>query len=134
MADERSSKTPTLSTRVVTRRRHMRFDVLGQVEAHSVWRLKPILLREISAGGFSLESTAPFDVNVVYKFRLGIEGHKRSMIVQARAVHCTLVSISADLPIYVAGFEIVAPTEAVRREMLALVQYAESLWRDAGPA
>lgn len=108
----------------------MRFDVLGQVEAHSVWRLKPILLRELSESGFSLESTTPFEVNAIYKFRLGIEGHKRSMIVQARAVHCTLVSISADLPIYVAGFEITEPTEAVRREMQALAQFAESLWRE----
>lgn len=108
----------------------MRFDVLGQVEAHSVWRLKPILLREISESGFSLESTSPFEVNAGYKFRIGIEGDKRSIIVQARTAHCTLVSISADLPIYVSGFEVTEATDAVRREMRALSRYAESLWHE----
>jgi hypothetical protein len=130
MANDVPEKLPALSTRIVTRRRHMRFDVLGQVEAHSVWRLKPILLREISEGGFSLESTTPFEVNSVYKFRLGVEGHKKSIIVQARAAHCTLVSISADLPIYVAGFEIGETSETVMREMRALARYAEALWQE----
>jgi hypothetical protein len=98
------------------------------VEAHSVWRLKPIMLRELSATGFSLEATAPFEVGLVYKFRLGIEGHRRSMIVQATARHCTLISVNADLPVYIAGFELTSATDAVRREMKSLVEFAEGMW------
>jgi hypothetical protein len=130
MADEVREPDPELATSVVTRRANLRFDVLGQVEVHSVWRLKPVMLRELSAEGFSLESTTPFEAGMHYKFRIGIEGHRRSMIVQAAARHCTLVSISAELPIYIAGFELIDPTDAVRREMMSLVRFAESMWRD----
>lgn len=127
--EKRPVPMPELSTTVVTKRSHLRFDVLGQVEAHSVWRLKPIMLRELGAGGFSLEATAPFEVGLVYKFRLGIEGHRRSMIVQAVTRHCTLISVNADLPVYIAGFALVEPTPAVEREMKSLAQFAESMWQ-----
>ena len=112
------------------RRSHMRVDVLGQVEVHSVWRLRPVFLRELSATGFSLEATGPFEVGMVYKFRIGIEGHRRSMIVQARAMHCSLLTVTTGLAIYVIGFALVDPGDSVRREMLSLVRFAESMWRE----
>lgn len=107
----------------------MRFDVLGQVQIHSVWRLRPMLLRELSLEGFSLESTTPFELDTIFKFRLGVDGERRSIVVQARAVHCTLISVTADIPLYVAGFQLVGATDAVRAEMQHLVEYAEWLWR-----
>lgn len=111
-----------------SRRAHVRFEVLGQIEAHSVWRLRPIMLRDLSAGGFSLEATAPFEVGMVYKFRIGIDGQGRSMIVQALTRHCTLVTVSADLPIYIAGFQLHEPSDAVIREMTHMASFAESMW------
>jgi hypothetical protein len=129
MSDERPHAVPPLTTQVVSRRAHIRIDVLGQIEAHSVWRLMPIRLREIGEAGFSIEATAPFEVDHDYKFRVGIENSGRSIIVRAQARHCTLVSVSAALPIYVAGFVLIDATEAIRREMRALVRFAESLWQ-----
>ena len=102
--------------------------MLGQIDAHSVWKLRPLTLREVSLTGFSVETTSPFEVNTVNKFRLNLDGLKRSVVVQARTRHCQLLSASRDLPIYVAGFEFVAPTEATLRELVALVEYARALW------
>lgn len=131
MPSHDTASVPSLNQyNVANRRDRIRVDVLGQVEAHSVWRLKPIFLRDLSDRGFSLESTSPFETGLVHKFRLGIEGHRRSVVVQATAMHCKLQSMSADLPIYIAGFALFEPSDAVKREMLALVRFAESLWTD----
>lgn len=131
MAQE-SPETPQLDTRpFADRRKHVRVDVLGQIEAHSVWRLRPVFLRELSASGFSIEATSAFEVGTVHKFRLGIEGHRRSLVVQARAMHCELLSVNAGLAIYIIGFAIVDGSAAVRQEMESLVRFAAEMWREA---
>lgn len=112
------------------RRAKLRIDVLGQVEAHSVWRLRPLFLRELSETGFSLEATGPFEPEIVHKFRLGIEGHSRSVIVQARARHSTLISASRSLPIYVTGFEVINASDKATRELMSFVRFADSMWRE----
>lgn len=131
MAPHETPEFPELQTQTLAdRRNRLRVDVLGQVEAHSVWRLRPIFLRELSATGFSIEATGPFDIGSVHKFRIGIEGHRRSMIVQARAMHSSLLSVTTGLAIYLVGFALVDPTEATTREMQSLVRFAESMWRE----
>jgi hypothetical protein len=112
------------------RRAKLRIDVLGQVEAHSVWRLRPLYLRELSETGFSLEATGPFEPEAVHKFRLGIEGHGRSIVIQAKARHSKLVSASRSLPIYVTGFEVVNASENATRELRSFVRFADSMWRE----
>jgi hypothetical protein len=111
------------------RRRQIRVDTLGQVEAHSVWKLQPMWLREISITGFSIETTAPYEVGTPNKFRLTVEGQHRSVVLQACAKYCTeLPAAAGSLTIYVVGFEIIAPTESIIRELTAFIDYAESLW------
>ncbi|HVZ22261.1 MAG TPA: hypothetical protein VG871_14415 [Vicinamibacterales bacterium] len=111
------------------RRRQIRVDTLGQVEAHSVWKLQPMWLREISLAGFSIETTTPHEIGTLSKFRLTVDGQNRSVVVQARAKYCTeLPAAAGSLTIYVVGFEIVAPTESIVRELTAFIDYAESLW------
>ncbi len=112
------------------RRSRIRIDVLGQVEAHSVWQLRPLSLREVSETGFSVESTGPFNFDVVHKFRLGVDGQARSVIVQARVQHCALVSIVGELPTYVTGFALEDPGDNVVREMKAFVSFADALWAE----
>jgi hypothetical protein len=114
-------------------RRHYRVDVLGQIEAHSVWKLQPLSLRELSLSGFSIETTSPFEVGLLAKFRLGIDGHARSIVVQARARHCSLKSATTGLAIYVVGFEIVSPSESTLRELVALIDFAQALWAQDQP-
>ncbi|ODS52606.1 MAG: hypothetical protein ABS36_16280 [Acidobacteria bacterium SCN 69-37] len=107
------------------RRAHVRVDPLGQIEAHSVWRLQPLHLRELSETGFSLESMGPFDPDAIHKFRIGLDGSGRSVIVQARACHTTVVKAAGGLAIHVTGFELVHAGDRVRREILALLRFVE---------
>jgi hypothetical protein len=109
---------------------HVRVDVLGQIDAHSVWKLQPMTLRELSPSGFSLETTAPFEVHTINKFRLTLEGHARSVVVQAVTRHCRLESVSTALAIYIVGFEFTAMTDQGRQQLVSLVDFAESLWQD----
>jgi hypothetical protein len=112
------------------RRFRVRVDVLGQVEAHSVWRIQPLTLQDLSLTGLSLDATAPFDVGSVHKFRLSLETERRSVVVQARARHCTLMSAKPNgLAIYRVGFEFVAPTDAILRELITLVESAKAMWQ-----
>jgi len=131
MASREAPHPPDLRAHnFANRRNHVRVDVLGQVEVHSVWRLKPVFLRELSESGFSLEATSPFEIGLVHKFRMGIEGQKKSMVVQATAMHCKLESVTTDLPIYIIGFELFQPSENLKREIQALVHFAEAMWHD----
>lgn len=112
------------------RRARLRIDVLGQIEAHSVWRLRPVHLRELSDSGFSLEATGPFETGVVHKFRIGVDGHRRSVIVQAQVRHCTMSSMAGALPIYVTGFEFANLSDNASREIRALIGFAEEMWEE----
>ena len=112
------------------RRRSIRVDALGQIEARSVWRIQPLSLLDLSLTGMSLEATSPFDEGTVSKFRLSLDSERRSIIIQARARHCMLASDSpSGLTIYRIGFEFVAPTDATLRELVAMIESAEALWR-----
>jgi hypothetical protein len=113
------------------RRFRVRVDVLGQVEAHSVWRIQPLTLQDLSLTGLALDATAPFELGSIHKFRLTLESERRSVVVQARARHCTLTSAKpTGLAIYRVGFEFVAPTDATLRELIVLVEAAKALWID----
>ena len=116
--------------RSAERRTAVRIDVLGQIDAHSMGRLRPLQLLELSETGFSVESTGPFEPDVVQKFRLGIEGHGRSIVVQAKARHCALVSASRSLPIYVTGFKVVNADDTATRELRSFVRFADDMWRE----
>ena len=50
-----------------------RLDTLGQVQVQVVSNPMPVTLREISLGGFSVESTAPFTSGTSHRFRFGLE-------------------------------------------------------------
>lgn len=113
------------------RRRQLRVDVLGQVEAHSVWKIQPLSLREISLTGFSVEATSPLEVGAVSKFRLTVDGQNRSVVVQGRVRHCHHdTTKTGPIPVYVIGFEVIAPTESTIRELVAIVEYAKSMWME----
>ena len=123
---------PLLGTEAVAaeRRSRVRVDVLGQVEAHSVWRIQPLTLQDLSLTGLSLDATTPFDVGSVNKFRLSLDTERRSVVVQARARHCTLLSAKPNgLAIYRIGFEFIAPTDSILRELIALVESARAMWQ-----
>ena len=128
--DTRPASTEAFS-RGTDRRARLRIDVLGQIDAHSVWRLRPLYLRELSETGFSLEATGPFESGRVHDFRIGAEGYGPSVLVQAKARHCALTSLAGALPIYVTGFELVNPGDSTLRQIRSLLRFADSMWEEA---
>mgnify|MGYP003346836387 CR=1 FL=1 len=72
---------------------------------------KEILYKLVAQSDVVVENYRP-DV----KFRLGIEGHKKSLVVQATAMHGKLQSVTTGLPIYIIGFQLFEPSDTVKRE------------------
>lgn len=122
---------PAPSSAVSDRRRACRVDVLGQVQAHSVWKMRPVTLRELTLTGFSLETTSPLEPGSLQRFRLGFDDNGPSVIVQALCRHSALMSTAGALPIYIVGFEFVEVNEMARSQIRNLVQFAEGLWADS---
>lgn len=90
--------------------------------------LRPLSLRELSESGFSLESTSPFEYDIPHKFRIGVDGTWKSVIVQARVRHCSITAMSGDTTIYVTGFEIIPAGDAPANELRSLMKFAEEMW------
>lgn len=114
---------------VSERRGDRRFDVLGQLQAHTLPKLRPVALREMTTGGFSLEMTAPAQVGSIHRFRLGLDGGP-SVEVAGNCRHCTLQSTARSLPIYIVGFQFVDVGPAELDQLREMVGYAESFWAE----
>lgn len=88
-----------------SRRRHPRIEILGDLEGRRVPLDVPITVRDLSQGGFSVESTTPFPPGTSHHFRFTTPGQPE-VALEATAVHCRLASASPDGQVtYVTGFE-----------------------------
>ena len=100
MMDSPHRFTPSRS-----RRRYPRLEVLGLIEGQSVALDVPLTVRELSQGGFSTESPAPFPPGSRNQFRFTTAGGS-IVTLDATAVHCRLASINGDgRHTYITGFE-----------------------------
>lgn len=102
------------------RRRNPRIDVLGQVHVRIVTSPAPATLREISLGGFSIETTMPFPPGPLQDFHFSLDDGAE-LRVRAKSVHCALVSVAAGLPMHISGFEFIQRDARVRDEVEAFV-------------
>jgi hypothetical protein len=103
------------STRATERRRAPRVEVLGQLHGNLVALRMPIVVRDASFGGFSVETSVPFPEGAEHQFRLSTD--EGSLLVMARSVHCLRISPARSEPFYITGFEFVA-TEGVDRSII----------------
>jgi len=91
-------------------------DVCGRVTRLGV----AILLRDISPGGFAVESTIPFSRGMTHQFEFVSREHGR-ITITATTVHCGRARTPGGLaPLYVAGFSFVE-TDATRGAIDAFV-------------
>jgi hypothetical protein len=95
------------------RRKAARVPVGAHVTAHVEADAQSVTLRDISLGGFLLESTQPFHVDAIHQFRIATATGWET-VVTARSVHCRQAAGSS---VYLTGFAFVDPTgpEAERR-------------------
>lgn len=71
----------------VERRRSPRIELLGQLHGRVVAYDGSVVVRNISLGGLSLESTFPFTVGVVHSFRLTL-GDDSSVELRGTILRC----------------------------------------------
>jgi hypothetical protein len=78
--------------------------LLGEVHGQLVGMSVPIVLRDISDGGFSIVTTLEFPGDAIHRFQLMLDADEGSaIVVQARVVHGRMMTGDIEV-LYVTGF------------------------------
>jgi hypothetical protein len=93
------------------RRRDLRLQILGQLYGHVVALDVPLAVRNLSAGGFAIESPVPFRAGASHQFRFTTD-QDRSIIVSARAIHCMRYVAPNVEEQFLVGFEFLREPDA----------------------
>jgi len=110
------------------RRRHTRFLASGRVVGTLVSRDLPVRVRDVSAGGFSVETMEPVEIGATESVRFTAVDDWTDTV-PARSLHCR-PSVSANgLPLYVTGFEFSNP-DAVESTIAVLLEKVTSVRLD----
>ena len=91
------------------RRRHPRVAVGGQVTGQVLSPAQDVIVRDLSVGGFLIESREGFREDSVHEFRLATAGGKVETRLKARSVYSHLRRVVGGPPSYLTGFEFVEP-------------------------
>jgi hypothetical protein len=100
------SDTLPFTERAQSRRRGPRLEVLGQLHGQLVPMELPMLVRNLGAGGFGIESSVPFPVGAVQKFRFTTVAGV-GVVVSAEVKHCVSMHTDDGTQRYRAGFSFV---------------------------
>ena len=80
-----------------------RLDVLDQLHGHLVKINVPLIVRELGAGGFSVESPVPFPPGARHRFRFTLAGGGE-VIVEAVGVHTRSTGAIGGTDRHISGF------------------------------
>lgn len=111
------------------RRRSPRVDLLADLQGHVVTLDDRVLVRQISEGGLTIETTAPLSLRQYHDFRLSVG--MRSAVVRARVLH-NRVQVRGDLVAYVAGLEFVDLSDDARAALAMILEMAQAEGDDPG--
>ena len=81
-------------------------DLIGEVMV-----FEPLVIKEVSVGGATVETRFPLHLNSLHDFRLTLG--PRSVVVKGRVVHCRISDVDQDIVTYRSGVEFVEPPERV---------------------
>jgi len=101
------------------RRSTRRYEALGRVEVTMLSAPMAARVREISLGGFALETSDPPPVGV-HRFRFAFED-LAPIEIDAEAVHSARVSLPGKAETYLAGFELLPCNDATSRAIAVLI-------------
>ena len=108
------------------RRDHPRIEMLGRLHGVLEPLHVPTVVRDISAGGFALETPFSFEPDTRHDFRFVLDG-QWSQAFAARVVRSLRVSTQDGQPSFVTGFEFIAQDSAENQAALdALIASAIS--------
>ena len=97
--------------------------VVGGLEGE-VKVFQPMLIREISPLGITVETTAPLQLDSLHEVRLTLGD--RSVVVNGRVVHARISTVNQDVVTYRVGMEFVDPSERTARVIADFVDHLES--------
>jgi len=100
---DRPDRLPGLSSTSHDRRRALRLEALNRLHVRLVVQDRPVIVREIGLGGFSIEAPLPFAIGSVHEFEFGIDGTPPVRLT-GRTAHCRRLPGAADVAYYIAGF------------------------------
>jgi hypothetical protein len=99
-----------------------RVPILGEL-AGEVMVFEPMLVKEVSSGGATIETRFPLHLNSLHDLRLMLG--ERSIVIKGRVVHSRISEVDQDIVTYRTGMEFVEPSERVAAaitEYLAMVK------------
>jgi hypothetical protein len=94
------------------RRKHPRVPVNGQIQGHVLESAQDVIVRDLSIGGFLIESREAFREDSVHEFRITTANGKVETRLKARSVYSHLRRVIGGPPSYLTGFEFVEPRGA----------------------
>ncbi|MBI3050636.1 MAG: PilZ domain-containing protein [Acidobacteria bacterium] len=103
------------------KRQAERVPMLGELYAE-VMVFQPMLVRDISRSGVTVETRFPLQIDSLHDVRLTLGG--RSVILKGRVVHSHISDVDQDIVVYRTGLEFVEPSAAV---IGAIVEFIETV-------
>jgi len=103
------------------KRQAERVPMLGELQGE-IMVFQPMLVRDISRGGVTVETRFPLQLDSLHDIRLALTG--KSVIVKGRVVHSHISDVDQDIVVYRTGLEFVEPPSAVRA---AIVDFIETV-------
>jgi hypothetical protein len=87
-----------------------RVSILGELQGE-IMVFEPMLVKEVSRGGATLETRFPLHLNSLHDLRLTLGA--RSVIVKGRVVHSRISDVDQDIVTYRSGVEFVEMSDRV---------------------
>jgi hypothetical protein len=107
------------------RRSAPRIELLGEINCQVMPFATPVVLLDVSEGGFAVASSVPFKPNDEYTFQF--RGSRALGPIRAKDVHCLRVSHGDSGASYVAGFSFVSSVPSEQELVDELVAEANHL-------
>ena len=101
-----AKRAPAKRSPGVERRQAKRLDVLWQLNVEILSKPTPVSVSDISATGFSVETTTPFREGEIHEFRFSLDGGS-SAILSAQAARGVPNDRVGELQLYLTGFKFV---------------------------
>jgi hypothetical protein len=98
-----------------------RVPILGELQGEMMV-FQPMLVKDISRGGATVETRFPLHLNSLHDLRLTLG--TKSIVVKGRVVHSRISDVDQDIVTYRTGMEFVEPSERVTS---ALAEYLDSV-------
>jgi hypothetical protein len=111
------------------KREDERIPILGELHGE-IMVFEPMLIKEISRGGATVETPFPLQLNSLHDLRITLG--PRSVVVKGRVIHSRISDVDQELVTYRSGLEFV---EASERIVLAIAEFLDGIkaTRATGP-